>query len=149
MNVIKRAGLYCLRQWFKTLILFLVLAIISTFMLTGIAIRDASAGATTDVQTAIGGKLILEPDTEGHMGGGQQNEWGGTTYTYNGDLITEKIVKAISKVEGVVDYNSEDTAGFYAAGIDFKYLPASFGLSYTPYGEESSYTATLYSEKLR
>lgn len=147
MNFVKRAGLYCLRQRFKTLILLLVLTIISTFILTGIAIRDASKGATADVQTAIGGKLILEPDTEGHMGGGEQNAYGGKTYTYNGDLITQKIVDAISKVDGVVDYNSEDKAGFYAAGIDFNYLPASFNLSYTPYGESSSYTATLSSEK--
>ncbi|MDD3403916.1 MAG: ABC transporter permease [Hespellia sp.] len=145
MNFIKRAGLYCFRQRFKTLILFLVLTIISTFILTGIAIRDASVGATADVQTAIGGKLLLELDTEGHMSSGQ-NSWG-TVQSYNGDLITNEIVDAISKVDGVVDYNSEDKASFYGAAIDFKYLPASFNLSYTSYGEASSYTATLSSEK--
>lgn len=42
MNFVKRAFLYCFRQKVKTLILFLVLAIISTFLLTGLAIRDAS-----------------------------------------------------------------------------------------------------------
>lgn len=59
MNFVKRAFLYCFRQKVKTLILFLVLAVISTFLLTGLAIRDASEGATEDVQTAIGGKLVL------------------------------------------------------------------------------------------
>lgn len=132
MGFMKRAGLYCLRQRFKTIILFLVLTLIATFILTGIAIRDASKGATADVQTAIGGKIMLDLDAEGHMGGGQQNQWG-TVYSYNGDLITEDIVKAISKVDGVVDYNTEDTAAYYGAGVDFKYLPAAFGLSYTPY----------------
>lgn len=146
MGFMKRAGLYCLRQRFKTIILFLVLTLIATFILTGIAIRDASKGATADVQTAIGGKIELNLDTEGHMGSGQQNQWG-TVYSYNGDLITEDIVKAISKVDGVVDYNTEDTAAYYGAGVDFKYLPAAFGLSYTPYGECSAYTATLSSEK--
>lgn len=146
MGFIKRAGLYCLRQRFKTLILFLVLTLIATFMLTVIAIRDAAKGATADVQTAIGGKIMLDLDTEGHMGSGQQNQWG-TVYSYHGDLITGDIVKAISKVDGVVDYNSEDTAAYYGAGVDFKYLPAAFGLSYTPYGESSAYTATLSSEK--
>lgn len=146
MGFMKRAGLYCLRQRFKTIILFLVLTLIATFILTGIAIRDASKGATADVQTAIGGKIMLDLDSEGHMGGGQQNQWG-TVYSYNGDLITEDIVKAISKVDGVVDYNTEDTAAYYGAGVDFKYLPAAFGLSYTPYGECSAYTATLSSEK--
>lgn len=146
MTFVKRAGLYCLRKRFKTIILFLVLTLIATFMLTGIAIRDAANGATADVQTAIGGKIELNLDTEGHMGSGQQNQWG-TVYGYNGDLITEDLVKAISKVDGVVDYNTEDTAAYYGAGVDFKYLPAAFGLSYTPYGESSAYTATLSSEK--
>ncbi len=145
MSFIKRAGLYCLRQRFKTIVLFLTLTLISTFMLTGIAVRDASKNASANVQTAVGGKIMLELDTEGHMGGGQQNGWG-TVYGYNGDLITKDIVKAISKVDGVVSYNTEDSAAYYGAGVNFSYLPAAFGLSYTPYGESSAYTATLSSE---
>ena len=146
MSFIKRATLYCFRQRFKTIVLFLVLTLLATFMLTGIAVRDAAKGATADVQTAIGGKIMLDLDTDVHMGSGQQNQWG-TVYGYNGDLITQEIVDAIGKVDGVVDYNSEDTASYYGAGVDFKYLPAAFGLSYTQYGEASSYTATLSSEK--
>ena len=146
MNLIKRAGLYCLRQRFKTVILFLVLTLIATFMLTGIAVRGTAKSATADVQTAIGGKIMLDLDTDGHMGSGEQNQWG-TTYTYNGDFITDKIVDAIKKVDGVVGYNAEDTEGYFGAGVNFKYLPAAFGLSYTPYGEASRYTATLSSEK--
>lgn len=146
MNLIKRAGLYCLRQRFKTVILFLVLTLIATFMLTGIAVRGTAKSATADVQTAIGGKIMLDIDTDGHMGSGEQNQWG-TTYTYNGDFITDKIVDAIKKVDGVVGYNAEDTEGYWGAGVNFKYLPAAFGLSYTPYGEASRYTATLSSEK--
>lgn len=145
MSFIKRAGLYCLRQRFKTVILFLVLTLIATFMLTGITVRDASKGATADVQTAIGGKIMLDLDTDGHTDS-QQNQWG-TVHSYNGDLITQEIVDAIGKVDGVVDYNSEDTESYYGAGVDFKYLPAAYGLSYTQYGEASSYTATLSSEK--
>ena len=147
MNFIKRAGLYCLRQWFKTLILFLVLTTIATFVLIGVAIRDASESATANVQTAIGGKINLELDSEKAMSEGQSNMWGGTTYTYNGDLITNDIVAAISKVDGVVDYNSEDTAGYYGAGVDFEYLPTAFNISFTSYGQSSSYTATLSSER--
>lgn len=148
MSFMKRAGLYCLRQRFKTVILFLMLTLIATFMLTGIAVRDAATGATADVQTAIGGKIVLEIDTEGHMGGGQQNEWG-MTYTYNGDFITGDIVDAIKKIDGVVDYNVEETEGYFGAGVNFKYLPAALGLSYTKYGESSRYTATLSSEKCK
>lgn len=146
MSFLKRAVLYCIRQRFKTVILFLVLTLIAAFMLTGIAIRDAAKDAAADVQTAIGGKIELNLDTDGHMGSEQQNEWG-TVSGYNGDFITQEIVDAIKTVDGVVDYNSEDTAGYYGAGVDFHYLPAAFDLSYTQYGEASSYTATLSSEK--
>ena len=69
---------------------------------------------------------MLDLDTDGNVGGGRQNQWG-TVYGYNGDLITQEIVDAIGKVDGVVDYNSEDTASYYGAGVDFKYLPAAFG----------------------
>lgn len=146
MNFVKRAFRYCFRQKGKTMILFFILVILSTFLLTGLAIRDASEGAAADVQTAIGGKILLEPDTEGHMGLTGQSQWG-ETYAYNGDLITQKIVDAIRKVEGVVDYNSEDTSGYWGAGVNFQYLPASLDLSYTPYGASSGYTATLSSEQ--
>ena len=145
MNFFRRAFLYCFRQKAKTLILFLVLAIISTLILTGFAIRDASEGATADVQTAIGGKLFLEIDTTNQFDMLQDGY--GTTYTYNGDYITPKILDAISNVEGVVDYNSDNPRGFWGAGVNFKYLPAAFNLSYTPYGESSAYTAALSSEK--
>ncbi len=148
MSFIKRAVLYCLRQRFKTIILFLVLTIIAAFILTGIAVRDAAKGATTDVRTAVGGKIILDIDMEGHMGGSEQYEWG-TAYTYNGDQITQEIVEAIKKVEGVADYNVEEAESYFGAGVNFKYLPAAFDLSYTPYGESSSYTVTLSTEKCR
>lgn len=145
MNFVKRAFLYCFRQKVKTLILFLVLAIISTFLLTGLAIRDASEGATEDVQTAIGGKLFLEIDPDNQYDSSQDGY--GMTYTYNGDYITPEILDAISNVDGVVDYNSDNPRGFWGAGVDFEYLPAAFNLSYTPYGESSAYTAALSSEK--
>ncbi|MDE7433091.1 MAG: ABC transporter permease [Lachnospiraceae bacterium] len=145
MNFIKRAFLYCFRQKVKTLILFLVLAIISTVFLTSLAIRDASEGATADVQTAIGGRLLLEIDTTNHYNTTQDGY--GMTHTYNGDYITTEILDAISDVEGVVDYNSDNPQGFWGAGVDFEYIPAAFNLSYTPYGAASAYTAALSSEK--
>ena len=46
-----------------------------------------------------------------------------------------------------MDYNSDNPRGFWGAGVNFKYLPAAFNLSYTPYGESSAYTAALSSEK--
>ena len=146
MNFIKRAFLHCFRKLSKSTILFGVLTIIATFMLTGIAIRDAAKGATTDVQTAIGGKIMLDIDMDNHMSDGEQDQWG-TSYVYIGDYITSDIIDAINNVDGVVDYNAEETNGYYGAGVNFKYLPVEFVMNYTPYGEVSGYTVTLSSEK--
>ncbi len=146
MSFIKRAFIYCFRQRIRTFILFLLLTVISTLLITGLAVRGASSEAAADVRTAVGGKIELEPDTDGHIGMVGQNEWG-TTYAYNGDFITEDIVRAVKEVEGVADYNSEDTKGYWGAGVDFKYLPAALDLSYTPYGASSGHTATISSEK--
>ncbi len=146
MNFIKRAFIYCFRQRIRTLILFLLLAVISTLLIAESAVRGASSEAAADIRAAVGGKIELEPDTEGHIGKVGQNEWG-ATYAYNGDLITEDIVRAVAGVEGVADYNSEDTKGYWGAGVDFKYLPAALDLSYTPYGASSGHTATISSKK--
>ena len=53
MVFLKRAGLYCIRQRFKTLILFLVLTLIASLILTGIAISDAVSGAAKNVKAAV------------------------------------------------------------------------------------------------
>ena len=76
MSYLKRAGLYCLRQRFKTFILFFVLTLIAAFILNGIASQRAFIRQASSVQTTVGGKILLEIDMEGHMGGGQENEWG-------------------------------------------------------------------------
>lgn len=146
MSFIKRAGLYCLRQHFRSFILFALFAVAASLILTGFILRDAYSLADANMQKVIGGKIILETDMEGHMGSGQQNQWG-ITYTYNGDFITRDMVEAISRVKGVVDSNVEEKEGFFGAAVDFKYLPASFQISYTPYGQEAVYTATMSSER--
>ena len=118
----------------------------SAFLLVGLAIRDAYADAASNVQTAIGGKLLLEIETEGNYKFEGQNG-GTTTYVYGGDYITSPIIDAISKVDGVVGYNVEDAAAAYYAGVDFNYLPSGWSFGFTKYGDWSSFTACLSSER--
>ncbi len=146
MNFMQRAFLYCLRHKGKTLILFLVMTVISTFLLAGLAIRDASADAASDVQTAIGGRLLLEIETEGNYKFVGQ-DGGTTTYVYGGDYITSPIIDAVSEVDGVVGYNVEDAAAAYYAGVNFKYLPSGWNFGFTKYGDHSTFTACLSSER--
>lgn len=146
MNFLQRACLYCVRQRIKTLILFLMFTVVFTLLLDSLAIRDASGRAAVGVQTGMGGKLILEIDTEGNFGNEKENSYG-TSFEYIGDYVTQPMIDAVSKVEGVVDYNVEDYAAAYFTGVSFQYIPTSYQLSLTKYGDNASYTACLSSER--
>ncbi len=146
MNFIQRAVLYCFRQKRKTLILLLVLTAIGTLLLDSLAIRDASENAASGMRTAVGGKLILETDTEGNYDFVGEDKWG-ASYVYNGDYITLPIIDAISKLEGVSGYNVEDSAAAYYAAVSFQYLPTNYNVNLTKYGDYGTFTACLSSER--
>lgn len=146
MSLLKRAVLYSFRQKTKSLILFLILAVIFTLLFNSFAIRDASENAVLRMRTGIGGKLKLEIDTEGNFGNEQENDYG-MTYVYIGDYVTQPIIDAVSKINGVVDYNVEDPASVYYAGVSFQFIPTSWNLSLTKYGDNVSFTACLSSER--
>lgn len=146
MSFLKRAVLYSLRQKTKSLILFLMLTVIFTLLFNSFAIRDASENAVLGMRTGIGGKLKLEIDTEGNFGNEQENDYG-TTYVYIGDYITQQIINAVSKINGVADYNVEDPASVYYAGVSFQFIPTSWNLGLTKYGDNVSFTSCLSSER--
>lgn len=148
MDFIKRASLYCARQKFKTAVLFLVLTITAAFILTGIAVRDASAHAQTNVQKAIGGRIMIEIDMNGHMSQAQKDS-NAEVSVYNGDYITNDMVRAIKSVEGVTDCNVEEDDAYWGAPVNFKYISSGFDAGTTPYGDISPYTSTLSSEKCK
>lgn len=146
MNFIQRAALYCLRQKQRSFLLLFVLTAVATLLLDSLAIRDASGNAAAGVRSAVGGKLLLEIDTEGNYGSFSENTWG-TSSVYNGDYITRPIIDAVSKVAGVSDYNVEDSAAAYYAGVSFQYLPTSYNMNLTKYGDYGTFTACLSSER--
>src|SRR5574344_2013989 len=145
MSFLKRAFLFCIRQKAKSLILFIVLSIVATLILTGFAIRDASKDATTDVKSAIGGEVVLSIDPNGPSD--QYENQYGTVYQYAGDYITKETIDAISNVDGVVDCNAVVPDGFWGAGVNIDFLPGAFDFSYTPYGEAARNVIVLSSEK--
>lgn len=146
MSFLKRAFLYSFRQKTKSLILFLMLTVIFTLLFNSFAIREASENAVSEMRTGIGGKLKLEIDTEGNFGNVQENDYG-TTSVYIGDYVTQPIIDAVSKINGVVDYNVEDSASVYFAGVSFQFVPTSWNISTTKYGANVSFTACLSSER--
>lgn len=146
MNFFKRAFKYCIRQKIKNVILFLLITVISIFLVLSVSIFQSSEKATVNVKGDVSGKLHLTIDEEGNYGEGMQDQFG-TSYVYNGDKITPELIEAIQNVEGVVDCNSETPQCYYGAAVNFKYFSGSFGGGFTPYGDVSGITCVLSSEK--
>ena len=146
MNFLQRAYLYCFRLKTRTLILFLVFTVVFTLLLNSLTIRDMSENASAGMRTAVGGKLLLEIDTEGNYGDFKENDFGSSS-VYIGDYVTKPIIDAISNVEGVVDYNVEDAEAAYYAGVSFQYIPTKWNFSMTQYGDYGTFTACLSSER--
>ena len=139
MNFFKRAFKYCIRQRTKNMILFCIMSVIAIFLILSVSILTSSKNASLNVKGDVTGKLQLTIDETGNYGSGTGSQ-NGMSYIYNGDKITPKLIEAISKVEGVVDYNSETKECYYGAAVNFKYFSASFGGGFTPYGDASGIT---------
>ncbi len=62
MSIFKRAFLYVTRKRGKTVLLFAILLIMATFVLTGLSIWKASEAAQLDLRQSLGGKFDIFVD---------------------------------------------------------------------------------------
>ena len=111
MSFIHRGFLYVTRKRTKTLILFLLLLVIATLVLSGIAIKNATQTAQLNVRQSLGGIFTLNQNTNDSskwqhkdVGGyGQQSYYGGAPLTTElADYIQEN-------VDGIQGYNATYT----------------------------------------
>ena len=148
MNFFKRAIRYCWRQKIRSIILLLVFTLLASAALTALSVGHATAEGTDEVKQTVGASIHIEIDSGNTdlYGSGSENEWG-TAYQYNGDYITQGVIDAIAKVDGVVNYSAESEGGYWGAGINFEYFSGSFNIDFTGgYGQSVPYTVTLNSE---
>lgn len=148
MNFFRRAIRYCWRQKIRSIILLLVFTLLASAALTALSAGHAAAEGTDEVKHTVGASIHIEIDSGNTdlYGSGSENEWG-TAYQYNGDYITQEVVDAIDKVDGVVNYSAESEGGYWGAGINFEYFTGSFNIDFTGgYGQSVPYTVTLNSE---
>ena len=148
MNFFKRAIRYCWRQKIRSIILLLVFTLLASAALTALSVGHATAEGADEVKQTVGASIHIEIDSGNTdlYGSGSENEWG-TAYQYNGDYITQGVIDAIAKVDGVVNYSAESEGGYWGAGINFEYFTGSFNIDFTGgYGQSVPYTVTLNSE---
>lgn len=147
MNFLKRAVRYCWRQKARSIILLLVFTLLSSSALIALSAGHAAAEGTEEVKQTVGASIRVEcdDDNQENYDSGTRDEYG-IAYEYNGDFITQEVVDAVSKADGVVAYSAE-RGDYWGYAIDFEYFPGAFNFedSNSGYGDPSSYTATFHS----
>lgn len=111
MNLFYRAFLYVTRKTTKSFILFLILLVISTLVLSGVAIRDATGTASLNVRQALGGIFTLQQNTS------DPRKWvstpvgnAGSQSYYGGEPLTVELAERImAGTTGISGYNATYT----------------------------------------
>lgn len=111
MNLFHRAFAYVTRKITKSLLLFLILLVIATLTLSGVAIKDATATAALNVRQALGGIFTLQQNTS------DPSKWVsnavgsfGTQSYYGGEPLTVELAERImSGAKGISGYNATYT----------------------------------------
>lgn len=124
MNLFYRAFLYVTRKITKSLILFLILLVISTLVLSGVAIKDATGTAVLNVRQALGGIFTLQQNTN------DPSKWvstpvgktGSQSY-YGGEPLTVELAERIMDgTTGISGYNATYTNYTVPLNADGKIL---------------------------
>lgn len=108
MSLFHRAFLYVTRKRTKTLILFLILLVVATLVLSGIAIKDATKTAQLNVRQSLGGMFTIDQNTSDPSKWVSQQVGGFGTRSYYGGapLTTELADKIMENVPGILGYNA-------------------------------------------
>lgn len=126
MSTLKRAFLYTMRKKTKTLILFLVLVTISTFILTGLFIYKAADDSALSLRQSVGGSIRLELDENNRKNWQYQQAAGGMLVDYVGAPITDEDIQKIMSIDGIKAYNGLGDGSVFAK--DFSFISGfSFG----------------------
>ena len=124
MNLFHRAFLYVTRKITKSLLLFFILLVISTLVLSGVAIKDATGTAALNVRQALGGIFTLQQNTS------DPSKWvstpvgntGSQSY-YGGEPLSVELAERImAGTTGISGYNATYTNYTVPLNADGKIL---------------------------
>lgn len=96
MSFIKRAFLYVARKWQQSMIVFLVLLVVCTSALVGLAILKASDTAAANLRGQFGGTFSLEIDMSNPanmQSAGSTDRYAGSYYS--GDTIDNEVIDEV------------------------------------------------------
>ena len=106
MSTYKRAWLYVIRNKKRTVLLFLLLTVLMTISLLGLALYAASGDAVKALRSSIGGYFTIQTAS-----GGEQN-------------TDEALLQQVRTLDNISKYNGIDTYYMYTDGLEL--TPGSY-----------------------
>ena len=101
MNFMNRAWLYIVRKRGKSILLFVILLVMATFVLTALALGNASKAAQQELRQSLGGSFLIGFDyTENNPYLKVESVEGGTLM-YSTQQISPELVEQIRGIEGI------------------------------------------------
>lgn len=135
MDYKKRAGLYLLRKKGKAISIFLLIMVVSTFLIPCFSLLTASEKLASDIRGALGAAFYLRAST-----GVVSDENGEMTVTENHIRITDNEIKRIQNCGNIAYYNPINYG--YAKGEQLTFI---HGEKHTEDNNMGAVTALRYS----
>ena len=135
MDYKKRAGLYLLRKKGKAISIFLLIMVVSTFLIACFSLLAASEKLASDIRGALGAAFYLRAST-----GVVSDENGEMTVTENHIRITDNEIKRIQNCGNIAYYNPINYG--YAKGEQLTFI---HGEKHTEDNNMGAVTALHYS----
>ena len=135
MDYKKRAGLYLLRKKGKAISIFLLIMVVSTFLIACFSLLTASEKLASDIRGALGAAFYLRAST-----GVVSDENGEMTVTENHIRITDNEIKRIQNCGNIAYYNPINYG--YAKGEQLTFI---HGEKHTEDNNMGAVTALHYS----
>ncbi|HHZ07013.1 MAG TPA: ABC transporter permease [Clostridiales bacterium] len=101
MNIFKRACLYIVRKWKKSILIFGVVFAVASLVISGLAILDAQETQSAELRGTTGTSFTVSRNTST---GGWGNGKGGSYSTQ--EFLSNEMLKNIGGIEGVEGYNA-------------------------------------------
>ena len=135
MDCKKRAGLYLLRKKGKTISIFLLIMVVSTFLISCFSLLTASEKLASDIRGALGAAFYLRAST-----GVVSDENGEMTVMENHIRMTDNEIKRIQSCGNIAYYNPVNYG--YAKGEQLTFI---HGEKHTEDNNMGAVTALRYS----
>ncbi len=107
MRIIKRAYLYVTRKKGKSILLFFILLIMATFVLTGLSTQKASQEAQKNLREALGGEFYVSVElSESNPYFRRVDDGEGALDLYTELPVTRDMINAIMEIGGIEKYDA-------------------------------------------